>query len=195
MAQENVSIGPMVGVSIANLRGDVANTDWKPGLTVGGFYNYSSQSGFGFTGQLLYTQMGAHINNKTNQVNLNYLQVPLFATFYFGRLGSSLRPKIFLGPTANFLLNAKDKDGNNINGDSNNRNYRTFDLGLAAGAGLNYQMQNKIWLNLDVRYGLGLLDITRTDATTIMNNNWGINLGVSFPLGTYDRNSGRLRTR
>ncbi len=36
-AQENVSIGPIAGVSIANFRGDVANTDWKAGLTVGGF--------------------------------------------------------------------------------------------------------------------------------------------------------------
>ncbi len=81
-AQENVSIGPIAGVSIANFRGDVSNTDWKPGLTVGGFYNYSSRSGFGFSGQLLFTQLGAQVNNKTNKVTLNYIQAPLLATFF-----------------------------------------------------------------------------------------------------------------
>ena len=90
-AQENVSIGPIAGVSIANLRGDVSNNDWKPGLTIGGFYNYSSKTGFGFSGQLLFTQLGAQINNKTDEINLNYIQAPLFFTFFFGHFGDRLR--------------------------------------------------------------------------------------------------------
>jgi len=193
-AQENVSIGPIAGVSIANLRGDISNTNWKPGLTVGGFYNYSSKTGFGFSGQLLYTQMGAQVNNKTNEINLNYVQVPLFATFFFGKFGDRVRPKIFLGPSLNFLTSAKDKDGNNLDGDSNNRTYNPFDLGVTVGTGLNYRLQEKIWLNVDARYGLGLLDVTKNAGTSVMNNNWGINVGLSFPLGTYNKNTGRLRT-
>jgi hypothetical protein len=177
------------------LRGDVSNTDWKPGLTIGGFYNYSSESGFGFSGQLLFTQLGAQINNKTNEINLNYIQAPLLATFFFGRYGDRVRPKIFLGPNLNFLVGARDKSGNNINGDSNNRIYNPFDLGLTFGAGLNYRLQEKIWLNFDARYGVGLLDVTRLDNSNVKNNNWGINVGLSFPLGTYNKNTGRLRTR
>jgi opacity protein-like surface antigen len=194
-AQENVSIGPLVGISIANFRGDVSNTNWKPGLTIGGVYNYSSESGFGFSGQLLFTQLGAQTNNKTNEINLNYIQAPLLATFFFGRFGQSVRPKIFLGPNLNFLVGARDKDGNNLNGDSNNRVYSPFDLGLTFGAGVNFRLQDKIWLNFDARYGLGLLDVTRLDNSNIKNNNWGINVGLSFPLGTYNKNTGRLRTR
>ncbi|MCF2494974.1 MULTISPECIES: porin family protein [Dyadobacter] len=194
-AQENVSIGPIVGVSIANFRGDVANTDWKPGITVGGFYNYSSESGFGFSGQLLFTQMGAQNNNKTNELNLNYIQAPLLATFFFGQYGDKVRPKIFLGPSLNFLVGARDKDGNNLNGDSNNRVYSPFDLGLTFGAGINIRLQEKIWLNLDARYGLGLIDVTKDGNTNVKNQNFGINAGLSFPLGTYNSNTGRLRTR
>lgn len=96
-AQENVSIGPIAGVSIANLRGDVSNTNWKPGLTVGGFYNYSSKTGFGFSGQLLFTQLGAKTSNKTNELNLNYIQAPLLATFFFGKYGQAIRPKYSSG--------------------------------------------------------------------------------------------------
>jgi outer membrane protein W len=194
-AQENVSIGPLVGLSMANFRGDVSNTSWKPGLTIGGFYNYSSKTGFGFSGQVLYSQLGAQTDNKTNEVNLNYVQVPLFATFFFGKYGDKLRPKIFVGPSFNFLVSEKDKNGNNIGGDVNNRVYNPFDLALAFGAGLNFRLQEKIWLNLDARYGLGLIDITKSTSTSVMNNNWGINVGLSFPLGTYNKTTGRLRTR
>jgi opacity protein-like surface antigen len=194
-AQENVSIGPIAGVSIANFRGDVSNTNWKSGPTIGAFYNYSSESGFGFSGQLLFTQLGAQINNKSNVVRLNYIQAPLLATFFFGRYGDRVRPKIFLGPNLNFLVGARDKNGNNINGDSNNHVYSPFDLGLTFGAGLNYRLQDKIWLNFDARYGLGLLDVARLDNANIKNNNWGINVGLSFPLGTYNKNTGRFRAR
>ncbi|MCE7063736.1 porin family protein [Dyadobacter sp. CY326] len=194
-AQENVSIGPLVGVSIANFRGDVNGTDWKPGLTVGGFYNYSSESGFGFSGQLLFTQLGAKVFEKTNEINLNYIQAPLLATFFFGQYGDKVRPKIFLGPNLNFLVSARDKDGNNLNGNSDNRVYSPFDLGLTFGAGINIRLQEKIWLNLDARYGLGLIDVTKDGNTNIKNQNFGINAGLSFPLGTYNSNTGRLRTR
>jgi hypothetical protein len=197
-AQENVSIGPIAGVSIANFRGNTSaigsNTDWKPGLTVGGFYNYSSKSRFGFTGQLLFTQMGAKVYNKTNEINLSYIQVPLFATFFFGKYGAPVRPKLFLGPSLNFLVGAHDKDKNRLNPESGPRVYNPFDLGLTFGAGVNIKLVEKIWLNLDARYGLGLLDVS-ADNNRMTNQNWGINAGVSFPLGTYNKNTGRLRTR
>ena len=193
-AQENVSIGPIAGVSLANFHGDIDNTNTKPGLTIGAFYNYSSKKGYGFSGQVLYTQLGAQVFNKTNEINLNYVQVPLLFTFFFGEFGDRLRPKIFLGPSLNFLVSAKDKDGNNINGTSNSRVFNVFDLGLTGGLGLNYELTQKVWLNFDVRYGLGLLDVTKAPGS-IQNRNLGINLGLSFPLGTYDKRSGRLRTR
>ncbi len=194
-AQENVSIGPIAGVSFANFHGSAIKTEVKPGLTIGAFYNYSSKKGFGFSGQILYTQLGAKILDKTNEINLNYVQVPLLFTYFFGQYGDRLRPKVFLGPSLNFLVSAKDINGNNINGDSNSRVYNVFDLGLTGGLGLNYELTRKVWLNFDVRYGLGLLDVTKDSNSNIQNRNFGINLGLSFPLGTYDKKSGRLRTR
>ncbi|WP_025761891.1 porin family protein [Dyadobacter tibetensis] len=192
-AQENVSIGPIAGLSMASLRGDISDVQWNPGLTVGAFYNYSTKTNFGFSGQVLYTQMGAQRFNKTQEINLNYLQVPLLATYFLGRYGQRVRPKIFAGPNLNFLLNAKNENGDNINGDSNNRVYNPFDLGLTFGAGFNYRLSQKIWLNVDARYGLGLLDIAKNDAVNLKNHQWGIHAGVSFPLGTYNSNTGRLR--
>ena len=192
-AQENVSVGPIIGVSVANLRGDISDNDWKTGLTIGGFYNYSSNSGLGFSGQLLYTQLGAQVMNKTNDIRLNYLQVPLLLTYFLGDKGNPVRPKLFIGPHVNFLLNAKDRNGNDLYGEADNRNYNPIDAGLTLGVGLNYRLKNKVWLNTDIRYGLGLIDITKSNANRILNNNIGVNLGVSFPFGTYNKNSGTLR--
>lgn len=194
-AQENVSIGPIVGVSVANLRGDIDNNDWKAGLTVGGFYNYSGRKGLGFSGQVLYTQLGAQVLNKTNDIRLNYIQVPLLLTYFLGKYGNPIRPKLFIGPHVNFLLNAKDRNGNDIYGQSPNRNYNPVDIGLTAGVGLNYRIKNKVWLNTDVRYGLGLVDITKSNANRILNHNIGVNVGVSFPFGTYNNKTGSLRAR
>ncbi len=183
MAQENLSIGPMGGVSIANMRGDVTNTDWKTGATFGGFINYSAESGFGFTGQVLYTQLGAQTANKTNETRLNYLQVPLLATYYFGERGNLVRPKVFLGPHLGFLLKAADKNGTEVKEGDGSSPYNTFDLGATLGAGLNIRIMPKMWLNTDVRYGLGLLDVTQSGASSVYNKNWGVNVGLSFPLG------------
>ena len=67
--------------------------------------------------------------------------------------------------------------------------------GSHSAPGLNYRLQEKIWLNFDARYGVGLLDVTRLDNSNVKNNNWVINVGLSFPLGTYNKTTGRLRTR
>jgi outer membrane protein W len=186
MAQENLSFGPVVGVSIANLRGDISNNDWKTGLTAGGFINYSTESGFGLTGQVLYTQLGAQTANKTNQLRLNYLQIPVLATYYFGQRGNLVRPKLFLGPHLGFLLNSADKNGNEIKEGDGSNPFNSVDLGATFGAGVNIRILPKIWLNTDVRYGLGLLDVTKNGSTSVQNQNWGVNLGLSFPLGRID---------
>ncbi len=194
-AQENISIGPIVGVSIANLRGDISNNDWKAGLTAGGFFNYSSNSGLGVSGQVLFTQLGAQVDNKTNDIRLNYVQVPILLTYFLGQKGKPFRPKVFIGPHIDFLLNAKDRNGNDINGGTNKSNYNSVDAGLTLGTGFNYRLQNKVWLNVDVRYGVGLVDITKSNANKLMNQNFGINLGVSFPFGTYNERRGTINAR
>lgn len=195
LAQENVSIGPIAGVSISNLRGDIGITKWKPGFTIGGFYNYSSNSGLGVSGQVLFTQLGADAEANDDYARLNYIQVPILLTYFLGKYGTKVRPKIFIGPHVNFLLNAQNKRGDNLNADVNDKEIRGIDAGLTAGLGLNFKLKNKIWLNADVRYGLGLVDIAQRENRKLHNQNFGVNLGVSFPFGTFNTKTGRLKTR
>lgn len=196
MAQENISIGPIAGVSIANFRGDIDNRTWKPGPTLGGFINYSANSGFGVSGQVLYTQLGSREKVGDDVFRLNYIQVPILATYFLGKYGQRVRPKLFLGPHVNFLLNARNKNGDDINpkiGDS--RPFKSIDAGLTAGVGLNVRIANKIWLNTDVRYGLGLVPLGPEGLVKIYNQNFGVNVGVSFPLGKYNSGTGKITNR
>jgi hypothetical protein len=190
-AQENVSWGPVLGVTSAKFSGDINDARSKTGLTAGLFLNYSTESRFGLLGQLLYTQLGTRQGNGPSEVNLNYIQLPILATFFLNDRGNPIRPKLFAGPHFGLLVGATNENGTNLNGDANNRAYRAGDIGLTLGGGLNARLSQKVWLNADIRYGLGLTDVT-TAPSTLNNRNWGVNAGVSFPLGQYQSRSGRF---
>ena len=198
-AQENLSIGPIAGVSIANFRGDISNQAWKPGPTLGGFINYSANSGFGVSGQVLYTQLGSGNKLGDDVIRLNYIQVPVLLTYFLGKYGQKVRPKLFIGPHINFLLNARNKNGDDINqidGKSGpSYAYKPIDAGLTAGIGLNVRLADKIWLNTDVRYGLGLVPLGPDGTAKFYNQNIGVNVGVSFPLGKYNPGTGKITNR
>lgn len=179
---QNLSFGPMAGLNITNLSGK-ANASSKAGLLAGGFFNYSSKNWFGLGVQLLYNQMGAKLDAPAEEINLNYLQVPILFTYYFSgeNKPGTFRPKLFAGPHVNFLLNAKNKEGNDLN--PNNTFYKSTELGVTLGGGFNYALSNQMWLNVDARYGIGLTDATQAPNTNITNRGFGVNVGVSFPIG------------
>ncbi|MDR6565003.1 MULTISPECIES: porin family protein [unclassified Arcicella] len=179
---QNLSFGPMAGVNFSNLSSN-DNTSTKTGLAAGAFFNYSSKNWFGVGVQVLYNELGAKVKNVDNSINLNYLQVPVLFTYYFAgeNTAGSFRPKLFVGPHVNFLLNAKDKNGIDLN--PNGQNFSSTDFGVTVGGGFNYALADQIWLNVDARYGLGLTDATKSTTSNSMNRNLGINVGVSFPIG------------
>lgn len=183
LTAQNLSFGPMVGLNLTNLSGK-PNTSTKAGLLAGGFFNYSSKNWFGVGVQFLYNQAGAKLDAPAEEINLNYLQVPVLFTYYFAGQNKpgSFRPKLFAGPHANFLLNAKNKEGNDLN--PSDLFYKNSELGVTLGTGFNYALQNQMWINVDARYGIGLTDATKAPNTNIMNRGFGITVGLSFPLGT-----------
>jgi hypothetical protein len=77
---QNLSFGPMAGLNLTNLSGK-NNASTKAGLLAGGFFNYSSKNWFGLGVQILYNQMGAKLDAPAEEINLNYLQVPVLFTY------------------------------------------------------------------------------------------------------------------
>lgn len=185
---QNFSVGPIVGLNVSNLTGDIENNSFKAGFAGGIFANYSITDEFGLTGQLLYSQQGANFElaNVENKIKLDYLQVPVLGAYYFGK--DKFRPKVLLGPQFGFLLSAKDKDGNDL--DPNGQIYETSDISIVAGAGFNYNLAPKIWLNADVRYNFGTSNISKVAGNELRNQYFAVMVGVSIGFRDYDEKTG-----
>lgn len=185
---QNFSIGPILGLNVSNLSGDIENNSFKMGFAGGAFANYSITTDFGLTGQLLFSQQGAktEFGGVENKIRLDYLQVPVLGAYYFGK--DKFRPKVLLGPQFGFLLTAKDKDGNDL--DPNGQIFETSDISIVAGAGFNYNLAPKIWLNADVRYNFGTSNISKVSGTELRNQHFAITVGVSIGFRDYDEKTG-----
>jgi hypothetical protein len=192
IAQENVSIGPIVGANFSKLAGNTIYNDWKTGATAGIFINYSGENRFGVNGQLLYSRIGGESPNGASKGHLDYIQIPIMGTYYLNGRGNKLRPKVMLGPYIGFLAKATNESGVSINPEGTNRPYKGVDAGAAMGLGFNYSIGRKIWLNADLRYNLGLTQVMNV-IDDVHNRSWGINVGLSFPFGKYSPSTGKLR--
>lgn len=171
---EQFSIGPRIGVNFAN----VSNVDGSKsltGLAIGLTSTYSINQSSGITVDLLYSGEGYSLDG--NDLHLNYLQIPILFDLFFGQLGDKFRPKVYVGVTPGFLLNAKVND--NVVDDF----YNGFNIAFTGGLGFNYRLGNRIWINTDLRGFLGLSDI-RQDVIgdKVANNNIQLSLGLAYGL-------------
>ncbi|MBK6785959.1 MAG: hypothetical protein IPG79_21100 [Saprospiraceae bacterium] len=63
---------------------------------------------------MMFSQMGTGSDISDDIVKLNYIQLPVSMVYFFGKNGNVLRPKIFAGLYGSYLLQANDKNGNDI---------------------------------------------------------------------------------
>lgn len=179
---QTLSIGPMIGANFMTVS-NITNSKTLTGLSLGGFGNYSINEHLGINAKLLYSQMGTGLENSQNLVRLNYIQLPLSAVYFFGDTGNKVRPKLFAGPYASYLLNAEDNNGNKIVYPNGEDFYLKTDIGGIIGAGLNFIFADRKWLNIDATYSSSFNSIV--DAANSSNKNTGfqLNAGISFPIG------------
>jgi hypothetical protein len=95
-------------------------------------------------------------------------------------LGDRFRPKFYVGPVASFWL------GGTLNElDANDAFFNKFIVSASGGAGFNYRVANRIWLNTDLRAILGLSDIRHKNFTggdAIQPRNVQVSLGLAYGL-------------
>lgn len=182
-AQVN-SFGPTIGFNYAWLS-DNDNDNARPSFNAGLLYNHSILESSGIGIELRYSQEGSKtkIGNLTYTNELNYIRVPLEFNYYFGVLEDDFRPKIFAGPSFAFLIGGESKVqvGENIVTTDSKDIYEPFDIGLQAGAGFNYRLAKMTWLNFDVAYTHGFLNVDSGNNTNEPQNRLAnVNLGVAF---------------
>ena len=181
VSAQTLSIGPMIGVNASTIAKDPTST-YLPGLSVGGFANYSIDKHWGISGKLLYSQQGGKIKNVSDYVRLHYVQLPVTGVYYFGGEGQKFRPKVFAGLYAGALLQANNKTGDVVIQNDGQKAYNNFDFGGLAGLGFNYRVKSRTWLNVDAGFNRGFVDITKTPNTNYNNLAFNLNVGLSFPI-------------
>ena len=197
---QNVSFGPVASVNHSWITGNPqSDRQFNLGYKVGGTLTYSVNPNTGIGADFLFANEGSRAERvlsgikNTTKTNLNYIRIPLKVTHFFGQLGDRLRPKLYIGPSLGFLVGGKTKfetetmsSGNVVKSEIKSKdNYKSFDLGAMVGAGLNYRLGTSTWLNFDLNYTNGLIDISKSTSSWNANRNFGMSLGVAFPIGTY----------
>lgn len=154
-------------------------------LTGGLSITYADNEHYGFAADVVYATEGS--NSKTaglagdiqNKIKLGYIRIPLKYIRFLGEYGDPIRPKIFVGPSFGYLVLAETNRDNTIG------EFNKFDMGLHIGVGANKIICDRIWLNTDITYTQGILDITKqTFDNNEINLNGSVRFNISFLLGT-----------
>ncbi|WP_264566872.1 porin family protein [Flavobacterium sp. N3904] len=189
-AQE-AKFGVKAGLNIATLSGDrYPDSQILPGFVIGGFAAVKLSEKFIFQPELLFSFQGTAYRNYYDQgyndyysqenMNLNYLLIPLMAKCYVAKKFS-----LEFGPQFGFLLAARTNSFNYTTigdgaYDTNSVNikdqFKTFDFGLNVGAG--YDFTDKWGINL--RYNFGLNNIAQNENTNYTSNNQVLSVTGSY---------------
>jgi len=202
LSAQDWSFGPKAGINISNFT-NADDSKSLTGLNAGGFIVYSIVENFGVSAEVLYSGEGAKYTYTTTEDNatvktedklrLNYVRIPLLWNIFFGHLGDNIRPKIFLGPSFGLLTGVENSmtittTDNGYTTTSETKNHdksgiASFDLSAIFGAGLNFKLGEKMWLNFDARYSIGATDINEVKQDkAIENNGFSGSLGLAFGL-------------
>lgn len=160
---QKTTIGLKAGLNVANLR--VNNSSWgsKAGFNGGLLAHIHLMRSLALQPEVVYSIQGAKytLPNGEHKLSLNYINIPLQLQYMFNN-GFRLQT----GPQLGFLVNVKDKLGNQETGYYTAQDFKTTDLSWSAGLGyLTYS-----GLGVDARYNFGLSNIRNGSTNTFRNN-------------------------
>lgn len=136
---EGMKFGVKAGLNMSNITGDY-DADGKTGFFVGGLVDFAVGENFHVQPELQYSSEGA------DDADISYLRIPIMAKYYVME-GLNLQA----GPSIAFKVGADE---------GLDENTKSLDFGLGIGAGYELPMG----VMFDVRYTLGLSDISDGDA-------------------------------
>lgn len=164
---QDTRTGIKAGLNVSNLYvNDASDENLRPGFHFGVFTQLPVSDFFVIQPEILYSTKGARTTYDVgpfegeNKFNLNYVDIPILATF---RLGDAA--DIQIGPYISYLLASNvstDGDVASATGELNRDNFHTIDYGLSGGFELNFDA-----VTVGARYNYGLAQIADSDAAEI----------------------------
>jgi opacity protein-like surface antigen len=190
LAQRNNNNPVEFGVNIGYNDAYVIESSNYNSASVGGAnFGFSAEYHFSdrwsIKGKLIYDQKGwgnGYITTTDGTTfdgvdfQLNYLTVPVMASWHFGR---SRNWYLHFGPYAGFLLSAKESPDNLDVKDI----FNSTDFGVAFGIGVKFPITNNVKLFIEEDGQGGISDIIKDNTgSTIQNARSSLNIGVAFAL-------------
>jgi outer membrane protein W len=182
------SLGPVLGYG----HSWIGQTEGKKLFNSTGYLGlgmvYSRFAHWGFGADLVVSSEGQRARYNLGGTDYKatndalYIRLPLKAIYFFGEYGDRIRPKVYAGPSLGFKVNEMHDADDDILKPTGNI-FNTFDLGVQAGAGANFRVSRRAWLNADISYYQGVLDaIDDGNGDYNTNQNIRLNLGLLFAL-------------
>ncbi|MCX7834700.1 MAG: PorT family protein [bacterium] len=177
--------GVKLGVNLANVSVDPAPSgiDYKTrtGFGFGGIVNYSINEKMDVRTEILYLMKGTKVEagSVSNEWKVDNLVVAPFYTYTLAQWDCKINPghdaKFFFqaGPEIGIKMQAKDKNGNNLT------NWNSSEVALNIGAGLAIPV-GPGHLIPDVRYSMGLTNLTTTSGLTVKSSGIQVMFGYLF---------------
>ncbi|HYG14901.1 MAG TPA: porin family protein [Bacteroidia bacterium] len=187
-AQSVWTIGPRAGVNYSWIS-RIDGAEPKIKFTGGAFVLFSKWEHFGVSADLLYSargmayeQTGTDVGLFRNEVNLHFIELPILATYFFNPREHSIRPKLYAGPSVNYLV-----FGEHIGEHARKASFKELDYALVVGGGFNFKLASKMWLNVDARYTHGFVNMNEyswvSDKNKVFNRSVGLTVGLGFGIG------------
>jgi len=200
VSAQDSKYGLIGGLNYSNVLGDInqGDSDYRSSFHIGAFAEFPISEKIAFAPQIIYSSQG--YKNSSNDFNfgniessvfagdseykgsrrLNYLNMPLLFKFNLTRKFS-----LDVGPQVGFLINdalvvEKEEGILGLNQRTRDNNGGAFKLDYGLKLGVSYDINKKMFLQLDYFYGLS--NIAKGNSSDIYANNSVFNLSVGYSL-------------
>ena len=165
---------------------EATNFSTKLGFVAGAYFNYQFNKLFAVQPEVYYTMKGAELTDQYNDLTLSlgYVEIPILLQFIIPINESSLKPYLVAGPEIGFNLSAitEYRENGQTTEVDNKDNVESTEFGLVFGAGVCLPL-GKNEIGLDIRYNLGLSDISKSESSGTLKNtviNFNVYYGFSL---------------
>lgn len=175
-ADAQIKYGPVLGVNLANVAGDVEDNAMKLGAHIGGVVSIGISDNIAVEPGIQFSMKGSQDSEESKfKSNVNYIDIPITLRYAFGEEGTGFN--IGVGPYIGILMSAKYTDGDN------DVDYKEFvnstDFGL--NVGLGYQLEGG--LGFGANYGLGFANTIKDPVDDEKITNTNIQISIRYMLG------------
>lgn len=175
------------GAGLAKAWGDDVPDDaaFKLGANVGAFMNYRVHEMFVVQPEVFFAMKGWKIDVEGADeisVKMDYIDIDVLAKLTIPMEGM-IKPCVFVGPYLGINMTA-DIEVGDVSEEIENA--KSTDIGLVAGGGVDFELENGMIILLDIRYSMGMTNVFEVpegeegDEPAVKNNSIIFMAGVAF---------------